>query len=214
MQFIWTTATATGKMRTEAKARSKEHGDSLAHWLDRVAQERGYVHWKHVTDCQANTETRATDLAIVGQPQKGLESKIPPDRKFDHDFQFWAWYQRTRLSAVLLASEAVQRAQQFCSRPCTVFVSDFQGHDQLPSLVEADGSVWYQQHIGQLYPATREGKPCLTGDYIGVVVEMAYSLVQGSAIDLTDSSPNKVTAWASRYDAGMGGVDLSPSFTS
>lgn len=55
MEFISTTATAVEKLQRQAKTLSKATGTPLRAAQTIVAQHNGYAHWKHVTDCRAQT---------------------------------------------------------------------------------------------------------------------------------------------------------------
>lgn len=59
MTFIPTTATAAEKLKRLAKTRRKSSPTSLAVALDAIAMEHGYAHWKHVTECIAQTAAAA-----------------------------------------------------------------------------------------------------------------------------------------------------------
>lgn len=59
MEFISTTATAVEKLRRQAKTLSQTTGTPLRAAQTIVAQHNGYVHWKRVTDCRAQTVARS-----------------------------------------------------------------------------------------------------------------------------------------------------------
>lgn len=191
MKHIRTTQTGVDKLRAEAKARHARSGNTQTAERDAVAGEAGYHHWKHVLDCleESKRQSAQADLAHVRWP--GVPSPaLHPSRMFDSDHQFWRWYERNRLAAVLMQTDAVQKAQKFCALRCTAYVDDFIGHDQRPPLSESIGAdAWLQEHIGGLYPVDASGQPVTTGDYIAVNTTIAYRLADGTTIAVGESYP-------------------------
>jgi hypothetical protein len=64
MEFISTTATAVEKLKRQAKTLRKSAGGSLAKALDTVAQDHGYLHWKHVIVCLEQTKQKPLSKSL------------------------------------------------------------------------------------------------------------------------------------------------------
>lgn len=159
----------------------------------------------------ASNDPRAN--AVLTIVKHGLEH-LAPGSVFDNDNAFVSWYEKTHLTCVLQSMPEVQKAQAFCTQPCTVYVNDSAGHDQRPPLLEnRKNDYWYQDSVGQLCPRDLQGRPIQSGDYIGLLVTTAFRrLGGGTLVELQQSAPVSVTAWATRYDASMGGIALSGAF--
>lgn len=74
MEIIYTTATASERLKHLAKLLRKTTGMSLASALNTVAKQHGYEHWRHVTVC-----LEALRQAAKATPAAGRMSDAPPD---------------------------------------------------------------------------------------------------------------------------------------
>lgn len=75
MQFISTTVTAVENLKRAAKALRKTSGVTFAAALEVVAKKHGYLHWKHVTVCHAQTGIRPRVMALP-QSLKDLLDRV------------------------------------------------------------------------------------------------------------------------------------------
>lgn len=75
MKILSTTATAVENLKREAKALSKTPGVTLTAAREVVAKKHGYLHWKHVTVCHAQTGARPRAMALP-QSLKDLLARV------------------------------------------------------------------------------------------------------------------------------------------
>ena len=73
MQFIPTTATTVQKIKSAAKAISRETGISHTKALEQEAKTRGYDGWFHVQQCQKAQTTQEATPKLIGREQTALD---------------------------------------------------------------------------------------------------------------------------------------------
>lgn len=95
MEFISTTATAVDKLKRQAKTLSQTTGTPLRAAQAIVAQRNGYAHWKHVTDCRAQTVALSRKKPLPAALQQVLDraverqpASVASQAAFAHGFVF------------------------------------------------------------------------------------------------------------------------------
>lgn len=134
---------------------------------------------------------------------------LAPGRSYVNQIAFRKWFSTTHLLDLVEDIPVVATAQSKCRERCTAFLDETWGHDedQFEMFASREGA-WNAPFVGQFYPVDSAGKMIRTLDWVGINAWVAFPLRDRAVLDMSNAGLARISAWATRYDAGMGGIEL------
>lgn len=133
---------------------------------------------------------------------------LAPGRSYVNQIAFRKWFCTTHLLDLVEDIPVVATAQSKCRVRCTAFLDETEGHEDPFEMFASREGAWNAPFVGQCYPVDSAGKMVGTLDWVGIYAWVAFPLRDRAVLDVSSAGLARISAWATRYDAGMGGIEL------